>query len=60
MSFVTVDQIIGDLEKYRGYYVAALCLEARQNNQEETRVHISLSSEETTHQSVAKESFFKV
>ncbi len=42
MSYTTVDQVIEHLEKFRGYYVQSISLEARQDVEEETRVHISL------------------
>jgi hypothetical protein len=42
MSYTTVDQVIEHLEKFRGYYVQSISLEAKQDIEEETRVHISL------------------
>ncbi len=42
MSYTTVDQVIEHLEKFRGYYVQSISLEAKQDPEEETRVHISL------------------
>ncbi len=45
MSYSTVEQVITQLRAFPGYYVSGVSLEAIQDDEEETRIHISLKNQ---------------
>lgn len=45
MSYSTVEQVITQLRAFPGYYVSGISLEAKQDEEEETTIRISMKVE---------------